>query len=352
MPAKGAAIERTAVSERTALERIRAIATVRDGTLAGIGDDAAVLATTARTVVCHDMLVDGVHFRRDATPMRDLGHKALAVNLSDLAAMGASPLAALVGIALPPDGLTTDELGDLYAGMEALAAAHGVSIAGGDTTRGPGLTLAVTALGTLGPGDEALTRSGGRPGDLLCVTGPLGAAAAGLHLADGRVDAGATDHVATLIAALRRPEPRVAEGRLLAAAGAHTAMDISDGLALDAERDGAVDHAKDPTTLLAFSDHNLGGVGGGTKDGTYLGDRPNGTEDIHRVESIAEKQNEAVAGADCLRILLRQRDHVIVGAAPADQAFAGGFAEGQAELDAGHMGDQGLVNILDGLDEM
>lgn len=236
MPAKGAAIERTAVSERTALERIRAIATVRDGTLAGIGDDAAVLATTARTVVCHDMLVDGVHFRRDATPMRDLGHKALAVNLSDLAAMGASPLAALVGIALPPDGLTTDELGDLYAGMEALAAAHGVSIAGGDTTRGPGLTLAVTALGTLGPGDEALTRSGGRPGDLLCVTGPLGAAAAGLHLADGRVDAGATDHVATLIAALRRPEPRVAEGRLLAAAGAHTAMDISDGLALDAER--------------------------------------------------------------------------------------------------------------------
>lgn len=236
MPAKGAAIERIAVSERTGLERIRAIAEVRDGTLAGIGDDAAVLATTARTVACHDMLVDGVHFHSAATPMRDLGHKALAVNLSDLAAMGASPLAALVGLALPPDGLAPEELDELYAGMDDLAAAHGVSIAGGDTTRGPCLMLAVTALGTLGPGDELLTRSGGCPGDLLCVTGPLGAAAAGLRLVDGRVEAGATVHAAALIAALRRPVPRVAEGRMLAAGGAHAGMDISDGLALDAQR--------------------------------------------------------------------------------------------------------------------
>jgi thiamine-monophosphate kinase len=226
------------MSELALIERIAARTSRRPGTLLGIGDDAALLRIDGTAVATQDLLVEGVHFRRATIDPRDLGHKALAVNLSDLAAMGAEPVAALVGLCLPPDAPAAEDLDALYDGMEALAGRHGVTLAGGDVTAGPALVLAVTALGRARPGVPPLRRSGGRPGDLLCVTGALGAAAAGLLLLeDPDLGDGLDPDVGeALRAAHRRPEPRVAAGRALAEGGAHAMIDLSDGLALDALR--------------------------------------------------------------------------------------------------------------------
>jgi thiamine-monophosphate kinase len=236
MPAKGATVADWAVTERSGLAQIRAAAATRPGTTLGIGDDAAVLDLGDRALACVDLLIDGVHFRRSAGDMESVGHKAIAVNLSDIAAMGGEPVAALVALTLPHDGMGPDELGALYEGMEREAAAAGVSIAGGDMSAGPALALAVTLLGRLPAGARCLTRAGGRPGDLLFVTGPLGAAAAGLAIDEGRAPPSATPSAPALVRALRRPRARLAEGRALAAAGARAGIDISDGLALDAAR--------------------------------------------------------------------------------------------------------------------
>jgi thiamine-monophosphate kinase len=225
------------MSELALIERIAARARRRPGTELGIGDDAALLSVGGTAVVTQDLLVEGVHFRRETAAARDLGHKALAVNLSDLAAMAAEPVAALVGLCLPP-GVGADEVGELYAGIEALAARHGVTVAGGDTTAGPALMLAVTAVGRAASGVRPVMRSGARPGDVLCVTGALGASAAGLLLMERPALASAvTAPVAErLRAAHLRPEPRLAAGRSLARAGARAMLDLSDGLAMDALR--------------------------------------------------------------------------------------------------------------------
>lgn len=199
----------------------------------GIGDDAAVWTPTAgeRIVVTTDALVDGVHFRQDWTDPKRLGHKILAVNLSDLAAMGAQPRLAVVTLALTGDE-PLQALIDLYRGMGALARRTGTAVAGGDVVRSPfGLAFNVTAIGE-SRGGRVLTRDGARPGDLLGCTGTLGASAAGLRLlaeASGspRRRAAVADH---LIEAHLRPEPRLALGALLVAEGATAAMDLSDGL--------------------------------------------------------------------------------------------------------------------------
>jgi thiamine-monophosphate kinase len=226
------------MSELALIERIAARARRRPGTELGIGDDAALLSVGGTAVVTQDLLVEGVHFRRETTGARDLGHKALAVNLSDLAAMAAEPVAALVGLCLPPGGLGDDAVDELYAGMEALAARHGVTVAGGDVTAGPALMLAVTAVGRAASGVPTLRRSGARPGDVLCVTGALGAAAAGLLLVERPELAAAVPGpvAGRLRAAHLRPEPRLAAGRSLARSGARAMLDVSDGLALDALR--------------------------------------------------------------------------------------------------------------------
>ena len=224
------------MSELALIERIAARNPNRPGTLLGIGDDAAVIAVGGAAVVTHDMLVEGVHFRRATTSLRELGQKALAVNLSDLAAMGAEPVAAIVGLGLPRGELSGDDIDALYAGMDDLGRLHGVTVAGGDVTSCPSLVLAVTAIGRAVAGVPPLTRAGARPGDLLCITGGIGAAAAGLLLLE---DAGLLPRLpqrADLIAAQTRPAPRLAGGRHLAARGARAMMDISDGLALDAGR--------------------------------------------------------------------------------------------------------------------
>ncbi|MCA1799291.1 MAG: thiamine-phosphate kinase [Xanthomonadaceae bacterium] len=196
----------------------------RDDVALGIGDDAAVLQPRSghELVVCADTLVAGVHFP-DGTAPSAIGHKALAVNLSDLAAMGAEPGWALLALTLPE----ADEawLREFATGFSELATRFEVMLVGGDTTRGP-LTVSVTALGQV-PAGGALRRAGARPGDALCVSGTLGDAA--LALAQWR--AGGVRDV-ELAARLDLPEPRVALGLALRGI-AHAAIDVSDGLLSD-----------------------------------------------------------------------------------------------------------------------
>lgn len=190
----------------------------------GIGDDAALLRLRPghELVLSTDTLNAGVHFFPEVPPA-DLGHKALAVNLSDLAAMGAEPLGFTLALSLP--AIDADWCAALIAGMAATAAAHGIALVGGDTTRGP-LSLTVTVLGEV-PAGAALRRSGARPGDLIAVSGRLGDAAGALRALQSGEPADPA-----LLRALQRPEPRLALGRALRGL-AHAAVDVSDGLLAD-----------------------------------------------------------------------------------------------------------------------
>lgn len=209
------------------------------GVQVGIGDDCAVLEPSpgARLVATTDLLVEDVHFRRRYAQPADIGWKAVAVNLSDIAAMGATPRWALVALACP-ENTRADDVEAFYEGALALASAHDVAIVGGDTSASPaGWMINVTLLGevTAAP----ILRSGARPGDVLAVTGPLGRAAAGLAILDAPVAprglGGGT--FAEVTGAHLRPCPRVAEGMWLGVAGGVTAMmDLSDGLATDLPR--------------------------------------------------------------------------------------------------------------------
>jgi thiamine-monophosphate kinase len=201
----------------------------------GIGDDAAAWTATPGSLVVAttDMLVEGVHFRLDWTSPHDLGWKALAVNLSDLAAMGARPGRALVSVALLPGQTALVE--EMYEGIGELARLTGTHVVGGDTVRTSGpLVVNVALVGEAEP-DRLLRRDGALPGDLLVLTGTVGASAAGLALLleDDR-DRLSRPEAAPLLAAHHRPTPRLAEGRALAAAGLRCAIDVSDGVASEA----------------------------------------------------------------------------------------------------------------------
>ena len=216
----------------------RVIATEDPSVLVGPGDDAAVLARgSGELVVTADLLVEDVHFERGSIAPHDLGAKAIAVNVSDVAAMGGSPRYALASVALTPD---VDEgwAMELAGGMREACLDHAMSLVGGDTNRADRIVVAVTDVGEVAPG-QAVTRSGARPGDAIVVTGMLGGAAGGLALSrspgaiatvleqpDGR----------SLLEALQRPTARVGEGQTLAASGATAMMDVSDGLAKDLSR--------------------------------------------------------------------------------------------------------------------
>jgi thiamine-monophosphate kinase len=185
-----------------------------------------LLATT-------DLLIEGVHFRRRYAEPADIGWKAMAVNLSDIAAMGGEPRWALVALACPRD-TAADEIEAFHEGLLALAHEHGVTVVGGDTTESvEGWTVNLTLLGE---GARPMLRSTARVGDVVAVTGSLGRSAAGLAVLErASAPAGlAADALADVTAAHLRPRPRVAEGQWLAAAGQVTAMiDLSDGLAID-----------------------------------------------------------------------------------------------------------------------
>jgi thiamine-monophosphate kinase len=218
------------------LARVRErLATPGPRVVVGSGDDAAVTLPGGATATSVDALVDGVHFRRAQAGLSQIGAKALAAALSDLAAMGAEPGEAYVVLGVPTD-LDEDGCLELLDGLAAIAAETGTSLVGGDVTRAPALTLAITVVGHAADADRLVRRTGGRPGDVLVVTGELGAAAAGLFLLEhpGSGTSLAADQRAALIARQQEPRPRIGAGRALAAAGATAMIDLSDGLAGDA----------------------------------------------------------------------------------------------------------------------
>jgi len=210
------------------IEEIAAALPRSDRAIVGIGDDAAVLtAPDSRVVATTDLLVEGRHFRRDWSGAADIGAKAAARNLADVAAMGAVPVALLVGFAAPGD-LAVSWARDLVAGLAAECARAGATVVGGDVSGAESVVLAVTALGDLA-GRDPVTRAGARPGDVLAYAGVLGESAAGLAL----LEAGRTGP-ARLIAAQRRPAPPYHAGPEAAALGATAMIDVSDGLLADA----------------------------------------------------------------------------------------------------------------------
>jgi len=221
------------LSERELIGRIhRRLPASPDWVVVGIGDDAAVVETERNRleVLSVDAIVEGVHFDRAFTPPSAIGHRALAVNLSDLAAMGAAPRLALLSLALPAT-LLLAELDDMIVGLAAVAARFRLAIVGGNLTRidGP-LVVDVTVIGTV-KRRQSLTRAGARPGDDLYISGSIGAAAAGLQML--RAGAEAKEDVSDpCIQRYLYPEPRLRLGALLGRNRAATAcMDVSDGLA-------------------------------------------------------------------------------------------------------------------------
>jgi thiamine-monophosphate kinase len=232
----------------------------------GAGDDAAIAVPGGATATSVDAVVDGVHFHRKQATLRQIGHKALAAALSDLAAMGAVAGEAYVTLGVPSD-LDEDGCIELLDGMAALAESTGTTLAGGDVTRAGELFLAIAVVGHAEDPDAFVTRAGARPGDALVLTGEVGGARAGLALPE---DAGLEG------GALRRrqlePRPRLAAGRALAEAGATAMIDLSDGLAGDAlqvaERSGVGLRIDGDAVPVAPGAIEVLGTGGG--DGLLL----------------------------------------------------------------------------------
>ncbi len=220
----------SSLGERGVIEKARRQAgRPRAPLLLGIGDDAALVHVPAGkllTLTC-DMLVEGVHFRRDWSTARQIGGKAAAVNLSDIAAMGGEPAVALVSLAAPGE-IPARFIDDFFAGLTAELSDHGCQLAGGDTVASPGpVVVDVTIAGFQ---EKAVRRRGARPGDVLMLTGPVGGAAAGLALLEaGARFPGADTTERALIEAQLSPHPRVREGRALVRF-AHAMTDLSDGL--------------------------------------------------------------------------------------------------------------------------
>ncbi len=269
----------------------------REDVAVGVGDDAAVLRVPPghELVATMDTLVEGVHFL-PGTDASELGHKALAVSLSDLAAMGAEPAWTTLALTLPR--ADAEWLEAFCDGFFGLAAEHGVELVGGDTTRGP-LALTVQAEGLV-PAGTALRRGGARPGDALFVTGTLGDAGLGLELAQGTL-AVADPHATYLRARFRRPRPRVREGRLLRGL-ARAAIDVSDGLAadlghiLEASRVAAtVELARLPVSAALRA-----GAGDDARARRYALGAGEDYELCFSVDPAAEPRlREAFAGLDC-----------------------------------------------------
>jgi thiamine-monophosphate kinase len=216
-------------------ERLRGVPDER--VLVGIGDDAAVWqpARNNRSVITTDALVEGVHFERALMSARDAGRRALASNLSDVAAMGARPVLATVALGFPPE-TDPEWLLDAYDGVAELATRARCAVAGGDLTRAPSVVFAIAVVGEV-RASNLKTRAGARAGDVVAVTGPLGASRAGLFVAKERPELASDPAATEALAAYRTPQPRLREGRWLGASRSVRAMmDISDGLSTDLAR--------------------------------------------------------------------------------------------------------------------
>jgi len=201
----------------------------------GVGDDGAVLpAPDGRVVASTDLLIEDRHFRRDWSAATDIGVKAAAQNMADIAAMGAVPTALLFGLAVPGE-IAAAWIVAVAEGMAAECDRAGAMIAGGDVTSSDSVMLAITALGSLA-GRDPVTRSGARPDDVLAISGPVGASAAGLALLLAGLDvlpSASEPELLRLVAAHQRPQPDYAAGPAAASAGATAMIDISDGLVAD-----------------------------------------------------------------------------------------------------------------------
>ncbi len=215
------------------------------GLILGSGDDAAISARAGTAVTSVDALVEGVHFRMPPFEPHDVGVKALAVALSDLAAMAAEPREAYVQLGLP-ERIADEQVLEIADGIGAVAGEHQVAVAGGDLSRAAELFLAITVVGEGAAASSLVRRGGARPGDLLAVTGELGGASAGLlalerpELCDG-LDPAA---VANLRRRQLRPQPRFAAAAALQRTGARAMIDISDGLGADAGHVAAASRAR------------------------------------------------------------------------------------------------------------
>jgi thiamine-monophosphate kinase len=203
--------------------------------LRGPGDDAAVVRAGGYAVTSIDTMVEGVHFRSSQLRPEEIGHRALAGAVSDLAAMAASPAEAYLALGVPPSA-PEDFILPVVSGAVQLAQALEISIAGGDVSRAPVLVLTFTVVGWISDPGELVGRDGAMPGDLVGVTGALGGAGAGLALLEGRANPAAlpAELADGLRARYARPQPQLEQGRALARAGARAMIDISDGLATDA----------------------------------------------------------------------------------------------------------------------
>jgi len=199
--------------------------------LIGIGDDAAAWqGDNSIELATVDSFIQDVHYPSGLVPWPEIGGKALAVNLSDIAAMGGLPRYALVSLALPPD-TEVDSVTALYTGLLKLAREYGVTVVGGDSSNAPLVVISITVLGS-SPQKRLLTRASAQAGELIAVTGNLGAAAAGLEMLTRKLEF-EDEATARFRQAFFRPTPRLAEGQLLLEQGVKTAIDISDGLLAD-----------------------------------------------------------------------------------------------------------------------
>lgn len=290
------------LTESDILRRILARTPVASGAIVGPGDDAAVLALRGDLVATTDTLVHGPDFRLAWSSGFDLGYKAAAVNLADVAAMGARPTALLVALAIPatvPVSLVEDMADGFAAACAALA--PDCAVVGGDLTVSATLTIAVTALGDL-EGRAAVLRSGARPGDTVALAGQQGVAARGLSTlfrrftdADGvptplDLEQLTHDERAEVIAQLR-PEPPVGLGIVAALAGATAMMDVSDGLVLDARRMARASGVTIGIDSKAFENPASALEGGEDHPllATFSGAVPDGFRPIGRVTEVGDE---------------------------------------------------------------
>lgn len=267
-------------------DRVRAIASALGGRASSLGDDCAVLGPVAqRVVLSTDVSVEEVHFRRAWLGLEEIGWRAAAASLSDLAAEGAEPIGVLCALTVPGSA-SDDDVVAIMRGVGEAAASVGGSVLGGDLARGASLALAITAVGRA---VRPVTRRGARPGDGLWVTGVFGGARAALHAwRAGRLP------VPGARGAFARPRPRIAAGRLLASVGATAMLDVSDGLAADARHLAAASQVRLEIDLARVP------LGEGVIDAAYAVGQPpaafaaEGGEDYELLAAVPPAAEEAL----------------------------------------------------------